>query len=110
MQLVLVTSEVVQLGKRICHLLPSAAANGAKGGHNVAQAVLSQHFEAVNAEAPQGPLPVNLAEPSAGAVDADRLEQVLPQLAGNGPGRFTVAVGRFPVLQAQADCLVLAAD
>ena len=38
---ILVAPEVVQLGKGVCHLLPSAAANGARGSGRVAPQVVA---------------------------------------------------------------------
>ena len=46
---------------------------------NIAQAVFLQHLEAMNAESDQGQAVVGLAHPSAGSVNTDRLEQVLPR-------------------------------
>ena len=43
-------------------------------------------------------------------MDANRLEEVLSQLASSRTGRVTVGVGRIPVLQAQTDRVILAAN
>jgi len=109
-QLVCVATKVIQFRKRIVHVLPAAAEHGAKSGHGVQQGAGLEYVEAVNPESNQGPSAVRLAHPPAAAVNPDRLEQVLGQLAGNGARRFNFAVGCVPVLQADADGFVFPAD
>jgi hypothetical protein len=83
-ELVFVAPEVVELGKRVVDVLPSAARHGAKGGDGLAQAVFFESVKAVNPEAVQLPMPVRLAGPSAGAVNADRLDPVAAGLMTAG--------------------------
>ena len=87
-------------------VFPPAARHGAKSGYGFPQAVSAERFKTVNAETDQGPGAIRFAHPSAGPVNADRLEHVPGEFAG----RLAVGVDDFAVLQSDADGFVLAPD
>ena len=110
MQLVLVGPEVVELRKRVLQVLPAAPRHGAQCRDGVAQRTVLKGGEGLHTKLEQVPASILLACPATGAMDTDGLEQVLAQLAGDRARRFATAVNQLPVLQANADRLILAAN